>query len=148
MNNKGFTLIELLATIVLLGVIASISFVSITAAINKGKISTCKSIQDSIKSAMIEYVSDNRYKNSFVDLGYDETNKTKTVDAGDLIGKNYLSEITNPFDKTLVSDNTAIEITAELNDDFTVKNISIHSGTYTWIELYKDGANLVNGCEK
>ena len=134
MNKKGFTLIELLAVIVLLAVITSISFVSITAAINKGKESSCKSIQDSIKSAAIEYVSDNRYKSSFTTNGYNATAKTKTINAETLINNNYLSEITNPFNKQKVTDTNSINIKATLNDDFTVKSISITSDDNKWIE--------------
>lgn len=133
MNNKGFTLIELLATIVLLAVIATISFVSITTAINKGKVNSCKEIQDSIKSAMTEYVSANRYKSYFTTTGYTASPRKKTVTAEDLINGHYLSEITNPFDNTLVTIPGNISVVAYLNDDNTVKSISISSSTYGWI---------------
>ena len=129
MNNHGFTLIELLATIVLLAVIASISFVSITAAISKGNEKNCNSIKDSIKSATIEYINDNRYKRNF----FQESTMTKSMNASELINQNYLSTITNPFNKETIDPST-IMIVATLNDDYTVKQISITSSVNDWIE--------------
>lgn len=118
MNNKGFTLIELLATIVLLAVIASISFVSITAAINKGKKSSCENIQKSIKNATIKYVSDHRYKSNYV--------KNNDVITGDfLTSDHYLTTpIKNPFTKEDITPSD-IKIKVTLNDQNTVTDVEI-----------------------
>ena len=65
MNDKGFTLIELIATIALLAVVVSISFVSINAVIKSNKKEQCENLKSSIEAATKEYVSDNRYKSDF-----------------------------------------------------------------------------------
>lgn len=65
MNNKGFTLIELIATIALLAVVVSISFVSINAVIKSNKKEQCENLKSSIEAATKEYISDNRYKSDF-----------------------------------------------------------------------------------
>ena len=66
MNNKGFTLVELIATIALLSIIAIISFVSISGILQKSKINDCNNLLVSIKSATKEYISDNRYNDTFI----------------------------------------------------------------------------------
>ena len=115
MNRKGFTLIELLSVIVLLGIIVSISFISITTAINKGKVNSCKNIQESIKNAVIEYVGDNRYK----------TLNVNNFTAKTLTDNNYLSTpIKDPFTKEEISPQN-IKIKISLNNDKTVYKVEI-----------------------
>ena len=116
MNRKGFTLIELIATIVLLGIIASISFVSINAVINKNKNNNCKTLINNIKTAANEYVSDNRYKN---------ISKELVIYASTLTEGKYLSSpINNPYSNGEISPND-IQITIELNDNYNIKKITI-----------------------
>lgn len=115
MNNKGFTLIELIATIALLAIIAIISFVSINGALSDSNVSNCKSLVSSIKSAVKEYVSDNRY--GTID---------KDILASDLVNWKYLSgPVVDPFDNTKEITNN-IYINIILNDsDNTVDDIII-----------------------
>lgn len=56
MNNKGFTLVELLATIVVLAIIAGISFVSLNVFFGKAKENTEEVFVDTIKDAMDIYL--------------------------------------------------------------------------------------------
>lgn len=121
MNNKGFTLIELLATIAILGVVAMISFVSVTAIIKSNKIDQCKNIIESIKMASIEYVSDKRYNSDFI---RDVSNNNVKIDGGTLLAGHYLNkEIINPFTKDNVTN--SIRITINLKDDYTVNTVSV-----------------------
>ena len=126
MNNKGFTLIELLVTITLLGIIVTISFVSINGVIKKGKIEDCKNIVDSIKSATSEYVSDNRYNNAFIA----EINDYKmTIDASTLLNNNYLKgEIINPYTKQTINSSN-ISILIFFNSDYTMRGAIINGPT-------------------
>lgn len=124
MNRRGFTLIELIATIALLAIIAVISFVSISGIINKSKVNDCKNIVLSIKSAVKEYVSDNRYENTFID-GITKNEYNITINALDLVEKNYLDgNIVNPFNKEEIEPED-ISIMVTLNKDITVKEIII-----------------------
>ena len=122
MNNKGFTLIELLATVALLAIIVTISFVSINSIIKQSKVNNCEIIVNNLKSAASEYVSDNRYKNDFVNS---ITNFKTTITADTLVNGNYLKgSIKNPFDNNEITPST-IEISIELNDDYTLKTATI-----------------------
>ena len=92
MNNKGFTLIELLATIALLAVIVSISFITINSVIKKNKENNCKTLINNIKSASNEYISDNRYNKDL-----EVNNYTVTITAQKLVNEYLNSPIKDPF---------------------------------------------------
>lgn len=122
MNNKGFTLIELLATIALLAVIATISFVAISGSIEQGKVRDCETLVNNIKSATSEYVSDNRYDKEFIGIVSDNV---AIIDASYLTGGNYLKgDIINPFNKVKITPST-IKINITLNDNYTVKSVEV-----------------------
>ena len=127
MNNRGFTLIELLVTITLLGIIISISFISITSIIKQSKINDCETIINNLKSATSEYISDKRYDRAFVS-GINSSNAKIVLTANDLINGNYINgDIINPFTKEKVTDYISIE--AEINTDYTLKNATINGLT-------------------
>ena len=127
MNRKGFTLIELIATIALLGIIVTISFVSIGKVIEQGKENDCKSLVSSIKSAATEYVSDNRYNRNFVNNNVKTSGTTLYVEISGttLTSGNYLSSpIINPFNKDPIEPGN-IRVKVILNKDYTAKESSI-----------------------
>ncbi len=133
MNNKGFTLIELLITIALLAVIATISFVSITAVIEKNKVNECNALVGNIKSSASEYISDNRYNKAFINK------TTKKITAKDLIDNKYLTgPIVDPFTKESINASHVI-VEYTLNANYTVNSISV-TGT--------GDANFINTCNK
>ena len=111
MNNKGFTLIELIATIALLGIIAMISFVSINAVIKSNKTEQCKNLISSIETATKEYVSDNRYNDTF-------NNKEFTINN---IGTNLKGYITLP----IIDPNSKEDITNNISIDVELNNCRI-----------------------
>lgn len=127
MNNKGFTLIELIATIALLSIIAVISFVSISGVIKKSKVNDCENLVMNIKSAVKEYVSDNRYNLT--------SNNILEITGDTLINNKYLTgPIVNPFSNSNF-DPGDIRMKVELNNDYTVKNITI------------EAPSILNNCE-
>ena len=118
MNKKGFTLIELLITIVLLSIISVISFVSINKVIERGQKNNCESLIKNIKTAASEYVSDNRYSTI-------NSNKL-TLTAQDLTTKKYLSSpIIDPYNNDKEIAASSIGITIDLNNDYTVKEVTV-----------------------
>ena len=124
MNNKGFTLIELLATVALLSVIVTISFISINSMIKQNKVNNCETIVNNLKSATKEYVSDNRYKRDFT---REVVSNKVNINASLLIGGNYLSSpIIDPFDSGHEINADSIEIIITLNNDYTVKEVSVN----------------------
>ena len=98
-NNKGFTLIELITTIALLAVIVLISFVSVNRVIEQSRVNDCNSMAANIKTAAMEYASDNRYNEAFVsDTSIDEHNNYIYNMTGDeLVNKNYLKGIAKNY---------------------------------------------------
>lgn len=118
MNNKGFTLIELIATIALLAIVVTISFVSINAVVKSNKIEQCNNLVSSIEMATKEYVSDNRYKDTI-------NNKIFTINDINTILKGYITlPIIDPNTKDDITGNISVNV--ELNDDYTVKNIVVY----------------------
>ncbi len=114
MNRKGFTLIELIVTIALLAVVSIISFVSITGIINDSKEKNCNNLVKSIKGAIRDYVSDNRYDNDFSVSNITISNISKYLD-GNLV---------DPFtDEKIDTDKITFNII--LNNDSTLKNADI-----------------------
>ena len=133
MNNKGFTLVELIATIALLSIIAIISFVSISGILQKSKINDCNNLLVSIKSATKEYISDNRYNDTFISsVSTEDGKKIVEFDASVLNtsvsnknGRVYLDSdvmesgnpmLSNPFDGSYM-DYSSVKIKVYLNDD-------------------------------
>ena len=120
MNNKGFTLIELIATIALLAVISAISVVSVSGVIKHSKVTNCENLVKSIKSAVNEYVSDNRYSFSYRD--------DFTITGEVLIdGKYLVGSIINPFNDMEI-DPRSVGIEISLNSNYTFKDaiIKVH----------------------
>ncbi len=114
MNRKGFTLIELIVTIALLAVVSIISFVSITGIIKDSKVKNCNNLVKSIKGAIRDYVSDNRYDNDFSVSNITISNISKYLD-GNLV---------DPFtDEKINTDNITFDII--LNNDSTLNNADI-----------------------
>lgn len=129
-NNKGFTLVELIAVLALLAIIMVISFVSIISVIDDSKIKDCNNQLKSIQTAAKEYVSDNRYKNEFVNQVAEE-NMLVTIEVSDL---NLSDSITDPFDKNGYIYNSSkninnIYIKVILNDDYTAKEVIVYNSS-------------------
>lgn len=121
MNNTGFTLIELIATIALLGIIAVISFVSISGVVKKSKVNDCENLVMSIKSAVKEYVSDNRYNPDF---------SVSNIKVSDL---NLSGSLVNPFTKEALTINDII-IEVTLKSNYTVDMVNIKNSNGNLVE--------------
>lgn len=102
MNKKGFTLMELLATITLMGILATLSVVSMDKYINKTKKTIYKDYEKTLKEATTSYLLDNTaYLPQIGDTtGITVTGKTLT-DLG------YIDDIKDPKDKTLTCNNNS-----------------------------------------
>ena len=59
-RKKGFTLVELLATIIILGLLSAVIYVSVTSILNRGNDSYYTSQEDMLILAGREYYADHR----------------------------------------------------------------------------------------
>ena len=129
-NNKGFTLVELLLTLALLGIISVISFVSISAIVNKNRDNQCELVVNNLEVAIRDYVSDNKYN----DIDF-----SQKFNGSVLVG--YLSggkagNIVDPYTKENIA-LSDIEFKVTLNNDKSVKSVKIYNaGDTTESELF------------
>ena len=116
MNNKGFTLVELVATISLLTIISIIAFVSINSVLNNKKHQQCIVLGNTIKMAVKEYISDNRYKDGF---------NVEFLDINVLIDNEYLKgDLVNSYtDKVL--ELSKFSLIVNLKDDKTFDSVVV-----------------------
>ena len=88
-NNQGFTLVELIATIVILGVVLSITGFAITTVITNARQRNYDLLITDIKSAAELYYQECTYMSTVNDLCTD--GKVRRVTLGDLVKYGYLS---------------------------------------------------------
>lgn len=117
MNNKGFTLVELLVTLVLLGIIATISITGVVSVMNNSKNSEYKVLLKNIDTGAKMFYEDCEYgslsgkdicKNNKTDDG---SNTIYTIKISDLTQYGFLTgnssgEVINPKDNKNIKDCT------------------------------------------
>ena len=105
-NKKGFTLVELMAVIIIISLIAILTFPNIINQIKKTKKATTNNINDIVISAAKRYVADN--PNDFEDDGY-----CLSVDT--LVDNDYIKEDIAGINS--FKDNKSIEIKYDNSHD-------------------------------
>ena len=86
-KKKGFTLVELLATIIILGLLVTIAYISVSSILNRGNDSYYKSQEDMLVLAGREYFADHRSELP------KEIGDTSTVTLETLIEEKYIDPI-------------------------------------------------------
>lgn len=76
MNRRGFTLVELLATLVILGIVASIVLISVNGGFNNAKDKTEDVFVKTVKDAMDIYLDSDAKKLNFSEVAVCTLNKT------------------------------------------------------------------------
>ena len=132
--KKGFTLIELMAVIVIISVVAIVTFPSIVNQIKKSKDKNQESVNSIIISAAKKYVNDN--PNDFKE----QNDNNYCIKIVDLIDNDYLKEdiinseeidLAGDFVKVSYVDSYKYEIT---NECYNYKQVNyIESTGYAWI---------------
>jgi len=77
LSSKGFTLIELLIVIIIIGILAAISFVAYNGATNKAHEAAAESTLHEVQSKLAEYYADN---SSYPAVGASGTDSATNID--------------------------------------------------------------------
>lgn len=143
MNNKGFTLIELLATIVILALISTVVFISVTDTYNKSKDKAEEAFYEQIGTYMDDYITMGGSKGKTYNLYGSGTYRKYYCIAFDEDG----SCIEEKFDEITLkySNDFKIEtIASEVTDDKLVnpKTEVECTNTNTNITVYRDSDSV------
>lgn len=107
MKTKAFTMVELLATLVIIGVIASIVVVGVTNYVNNSRNKTYASHEESLKRAAEAY---------FLEHSQDNAN---SIDLNTLNNEGYLDDLLDPVTKTKCQGNvTRTAVSGEYNTEY------------------------------
>ena len=130
MNNKGFTLVELLATIVILGIVVSLSVVLTNVNVKKTKEKAEEVFVETIADAIKIYIDSDAKSLSFNSKCSSKLSKTTTglvdvyyvdVDLGTVIGSSFsplkASELVNPNNKDAICNSNA-KVRIYRDDDY------------------------------
>jgi prepilin-type N-terminal cleavage/methylation domain-containing protein len=117
MNKRGFTLIELIAVIVILGVLLSITTMSVTSYLNETKEKSFESLVESVETSAQMYIAD--HSNDFPELN--TVGSTFDIELADLVNNNYISDhVQDPRTNDSIPLTTKIHITVVSKDNITV----------------------------
>ncbi len=109
---KGFTLIELLTTIIILGLLVTIGYISIQSIIERGNNSYYKSQEDMIILAAKEYYADHREELP------DNIGDTSTVTLETLINGKYIDPVKDKDDNDCNGDKSSVTVQKITNRDY------------------------------
>ena len=113
LNSKGFTIVELLIVIVIIGILATIGFVSFSSAQNKAKKSKTRCSFNTVKSKLGEYFADNNsYPSAKADVVTYLNGNGGTTTATEFGDANYGYSATPAGCTTAANDCTAFTLTA------------------------------------
>lgn len=124
MNRRGFTLVELLATLVILGIVASIVLISVNGGFNNAKDKTEDVFVKTVKDAMDIYLDSDAKKLNFSEVAVCTLNKThgksKVYKSSDNITLNSVinsefhpiseDDLVNPVNSSKCNKNTVVNI--------------------------------------
>ena len=138
MNRKGFTLIELLAVITILSLVALVTSISVANMVKESKNELSSTQMKSIKAAAESWGADNI---SDLPTG----NSCSYITLNDLKDEGLLdSNITDPKNKSIISNDLKIKITSKLNGkgksiiSYEVNPTNTNNCTYIGSPLYVD----------
>ena len=112
LKNKGFTLVELLATIIILGLLVSIAYVSVSSILNSGDDSYYESQENMLVLAGREYYADHRSELPR------EIGDTSNVSLETLVEENYIEQITDKDGNNCDNDNSEVTVQKITEKDF------------------------------
>lgn len=145
MNRRGFTLVELLATLVILGIVASIVLISVNGGFNNAKDKTEDVFVKTVKDAMDIYLDSDAKKLNFSKVEVCTLNKThgksKVYKSSDNIT---LNNIINSEFHPISEDDLVNPVNSSKCDKNTIVNIYRDEDYVYYYEIDGDMGCLVN----
>ena len=141
-RGRGFTLVELLAVIVILGILTSISFVAITAVIDKAKVQYYHSQEDNMVAAAHSYAEKNSQYLPKV------SGQTLKVSLSDLVQTKYISELVNYQKQKCDEEKSYVQIFRYQNDYYYTPYLECapyYSDTISQFSNFKNDPIVFNG---
>lgn len=150
MNNKGFTLVELLVTLVLLGIIATISITGVVSVMNNSKNSEYKVLLKNIDTGSKMFYEDCEYgslsgkdicKNNRTISG-DKTEITYTIPISALTQYGFLTgnssgEVVNPKTNKPLNENCTVTVIYNKNNrEYTITKATTISVSGTSVSCF------------
>ena len=111
-KKKGFTLVELLATIIILGLLVTIAYISVSSILNSGDDSYYESQENMLVLAGREYYADHRSELP------KEIGDTSNVSLETLVEENYIEQITDKDGNDCDNDNSGVTVQKITEKDF------------------------------
>ena len=121
-REKGFTLVELLATIIILGLLSAVIYVSVTSILNRGNDSYYASQEDMLILAGREYYADHRSELP------DNTGDTSNVTLETLIDQNYIDPIKDRNENDCDFENSGVTVQKITERDYQYYGILVCNG--------------------
>ena len=121
-RKKGFTLVELLATIIILGLLSAVIYVSVTSILNRGNDSYYTSQEDMLILAGREYYADHRSELP------DEIGDTSNVTLETLIDQNYIDPIKDRNENDCDFENSGVTVQKITERDYQYYGILVCNG--------------------
>lgn len=118
-REKGFTLVELLATIIILGLLSAVVYMSATSILNRGNDSYYTSQEDMLILAGREYYADHRSELP------DEIGDTSNVTLETLIDQNYIDPIKDRNENDCDFENSGVTVQKITERDYQYYGILI-----------------------
>ena len=144
MNKKGFTLVELLATFAVLGIVITITIVSMGDIFKNTKAKTEDAFVDTIEDAIEMYLSSDAKNLNFSNVCTKKLNKSfgdrnvysKTITFNNIINSSYKpikeDEFINPADENAICNKNAV-ITIYRDEDY-VYYYSVNKSSFTCLK--------------
>ena len=145
MNRRGFTLVELLATLVILGIVASIVLISVNGGFNNAKDKTEDVFVKTVKDAMDIYLDSDAKKLNFSKVEVCTLNKThgksKVYKSNDNIT---LNSVINSEFHPISEDDLVNPVNSSKCDKNTIVNIYRDEDYVYYYEIDSDMGCLIN----
>ncbi len=110
LNKKAYTIVELLASIVILGLLATLAYMGVSKYFNKALDTTYKNFEENIKTAATNYLLDN---SNYIP----KKNGSLVIDASKLICDGYLDDLEDPKNESKTCNIDSYVIVKRDNDN-------------------------------